>query len=499
MEPQKPYSIDEPLIFLPMLMNYDSPSDVPRTTIIKTQSVGSGLNDFNVKLSSAYTLDGYHEYLVTIATAATPDTFDWTKDGSGGASGVSITGDWQTLGDNIQIRFLATTGHTATDAFRIRVMPHALLYLDNDGNLAFKRTDGTSNVVTTAGDDPTFNSVTIDTTLDVTGASTFADTLTIGTDKELFFRDTGLFIHSSADGKLLISSDGVGADDITLSGTVTFDDNILIPTDKKILIRDTGLFIHSTADGKLLISSDGVGADDITLSGTVTLDDDLLQAAAKKILFRDSALSLNSSVDGQLDAAADVKFKVTSPTFETSAAATITGALTPTGGVAAAGGFSASARNIHVGGAPAKTSGEGTDATPVVTEVYIGEIFVPANCTATGVSIMLGSATNGNAKVGLADSAGAVIATSASTDISSATVDAYARIPFTAPEALVGPATYFVLAMFDDNTNRFNAHAFGDFGAAKQEAQVYATGFTTITPPTTFTADLAPIASLYTA
>lgn len=454
MEAQKPYSIDEPLIFLPMLMNYDSPSDTPRTTVIKTQSTGSGLNDFNVRLSSAYTLDGYHEYTVTIATAATPDTFDWLKDGSGGASGVAIDGAWQTLGDNIQIRFLATTGHTAGNVFRIRVMPHALLYLDNDGNLAFKRTDGTSNVVTTAGDDPTFNSVTVDTTLDVTGASTFADAMTLGTDKKLQFRDTGLFIHSSA-------------------------------------------------DGKLLISSDGAGQDDITLSGKITLDDDLLQAAAKKILFRDSALSFNSSVDGQLDAAADVKFKVTSPTFETSEAATIgttlgvTGAITPTGGVAAAGGFSASARNIHTGGIPAQVSTDGTDATPIVTEVYIGEIFVPANCSATGVSLFLGSATNGNAKVGLADSAGAVIATSTSTDISGATVDAYTRIPFTAPEALVGPATYFVLAMFDDITNRYNAHTFGDFGAAKQTGQVYATGFTTITPPTTFTTALSPIASLY--
>lgn len=176
-------------------------------------------------------------------------------------------------------------------------------------------------------------------------------------------------------------------------------------------------------------------------------------------------------------------------------ATTVTGALTPTGGVAAAGGFSTAARTIHTGGIPARVSTDGTDATPVNTEVYIGEVSVPANCTATGVSVFQGSVSSGNLKVGLADSAGAVVATSASTAASG--TDAYQRVPFTAPYAVKGPAMYYVLLIFDNGTARYNAHTFGDFGAAKQTGQVYATGFTTITPPTTFTTALAPIASLY--
>jgi hypothetical protein len=176
-------------------------------------------------------------------------------------------------------------------------------------------------------------------------------------------------------------------------------------------------------------------------------------------------------------------------------ATTVTGALTPTGGVVAAGGFSAAARTIHVGGIPAQVSTDGTDATPVNTEVYIGEVFVPANCTVTGVSIFQGSVSSGNLKVGLADSAGAVVATSGSTAASG--TDAYQRVPFTGTYAAKGPATYYVLLIFDNGTARYNAHTFGDFGAAKQTGQVYATGFTTITPPTTFTTALAPIASLY--
>lgn len=173
----------------------------------------------------------------------------------------------------------------------------------------------------------------------------------------------------------------------------------------------------------------------------------------------------------------------------------VTGVLTPTGGVAAAGGFSVSPRNCHSGGNPAMLSTDGTDATPANTEVYIAEVFVPANCTLTGVGVMNGSVASGNIKVGLANSAGAVVATSASTAMSG--TDAYQKIAFTGTYAAVGPATYYILEFVDNGTARINCHTLGTFGAAKQTGQTYATGFTTITPPTTFTTGLGPIASLY--
>jgi hypothetical protein len=157
---------------------------------------------------------------------------------------------------------------------------------------------------------------------------------------------------------------------------------------------------------------------------------------------------------------------------------------------------SQASRLIHTGGNPASVNTDGTDSTPVNTEVYIAEVFVPANTTVTGVSIFNGSAVAGNLKVGLANSSGTVVATSAST--AQTGTDSYQRVAFTGTYAAVGPATYYVLAFFDTNTTpRFNTHTFGDFGASKQTGQTYATGFTTITPPTTFTTALAPIASLY--
>ncbi len=176
-------------------------------------------------------------------------------------------------------------------------------------------------------------------------------------------------------------------------------------------------------------------------------------------------------------------------------ATSITGAYTPTGGIAAAAGFSASPRLCHTGGEPAIATTSGTDTTPVATEVYIAEVFIPANVTVTGVAVFNGSVASGNIKVGLASSAGAVLATSASTAMSG--TDAYQRIPFTSSYAAKGPATYYALQFVDNNTARINTHTVGSFGASKQTGQVFATGFTTIAPPTTFTTAQGPIASLY--
>jgi hypothetical protein len=179
-------------------------------------------------------------------------------------------------------------------------------------------------------------------------------------------------------------------------------------------------------------------------------------------------------------------------------ATTITGAITPTGGVAAAGGFTVRPSNWHTGGTPAKVNTDGSDVTPSVSEMYYAAVFVPANATITGVGVFLGSATEGNMKVGLFNSAGANVATSASTDISGATVDAYFRIAFTSTYAAKGPATYYIGIMQDNTGNRFNAHTFGDFPAGKTTGETYATGFTTISSPaTTFTTALGPYASLY--
>ncbi len=157
---------------------------------------------------------------------------------------------------------------------------------------------------------------------------------------------------------------------------------------------------------------------------------------------------------------------------------------------------SVGARNMATCGNPADAAtASATNQTPVATEVYIAEVTVTNNVAVTGVAVYNGSVASGNLKVGLADATGAVVATSASTASSGTTV--YQRVPFTATYNAVGPATYYILAFYDNNTVRPTAHTVGNCGASKQTAQTYATGFTAITPPTTFTTALGPVASLY--
>lgn len=161
----------------------------------------------------------------------------------------------------------------------------------------------------------------------------------------------------------------------------------------------------------------------------------------------------------------------------------------------AASGLTMSPRNINTLMSPARASTDGTDATPVATEFYFAEVMVPVNLDTTGVSVFNGSVASGNMKVALFDSAGVLIASSPSTAMSG--TDVYQRVPWGAPVPIIGPASGFIGVFFDNNTARFNTHTVGAGATGKKTAQVYATGFTNITVPTTFTTGLGPIASLY--
>lgn len=181
-------------------------------------------------------------------------------------------------------------------------------------------------------------------------------------------------------------------------------------------------------------------------------------------------------------------------TLNVTGAAAIGGITTPTGGIAAAGGFSVSPRNVNVGGTQAMLAADGNNSTPVITEQYVSEIFVPANMTVTGVSVFNGSDVTGNVLVGLGDTAGAVIATSASTAGSG--TDAYQLVPFTAPLAVKGPATYYILTQYSSATARYNTFAVGNFGCVADTGNTFGT-LTAFTPPTTFVTAVCNIASLY--
>ena len=167
-----------------------------------------------------------------------------------------------------------------------------------------------------------------------------------------------------------------------------------------------------------------------------------------------------------------------------------------TAGVGAAGGFSVSPRNFHSGGAPAVAAADGTNTDVVTTETYISEVFVPANCTITGIAVFNGGAVAGNLTVGLATSAGAPIAAAKSASTAQSGTDGYQRIDFATPYAAKGPATYYIMVQGNNTGADLNTHTVGNFNAQKQTGQTYGT-FATITVAGTFTTAVGVIASLY--
>ena len=149
---------------------------------------------------------------------------------------------------------------------------------------------------------------------------------------------------------------------------------------------------------------------------------------------------------------------------------------------------------FHTGAAAPPTTTSGTDTTPVVTEEYVAEVFVPMNAKLTGVALLNGSAVAGNVTVILYDSNGAIITNSAST--AQAGTAGYQQIPFAAVYNAKGPAKYFIGLQFDSTSARLRTHILGNFGAAKKTGQTYGT-LTVLTPPASFTTALGPIADTY--
>lgn len=148
----------------------------------------------------------------------------------------------------------------------------------------------------------------------------------------------------------------------------------------------------------------------------------------------------------------------------------------------------------HTGQVGANATTMGTDTTPVVTEEYVAEVFVPVNTLCTGIAVLNGSAVAGNMQCALYDSNGGIITTTASTAASG--IAAFQKVPWAAAQNLKGPATYYVGVQNNNVANRLRTHAIGNFGASKKTSQTYGT-FTALTVPTTFTAGQGPVADLY--
>ena len=187
----------------------------------------------------------------------------------------------------------------------------------------------------------------------------------------------------------------------------------------------------------------------------------------------------------------------------------VTGATTATAAVAMNGGFTTPLTNpvfwAKGGGVPTATSG--VDATPANGDRFWVAVDIPYNCTLTGVAYLVGSVGGTDSVVvQLCNSSGVEVATSKRTGAEHGLlVGTAAQYQSCAFNVAATPTTYaavagryYIVIQFNGNTARYRAY--GGTGAK------YITGAATsdtwdtkanITPGTTFTTDIGPIAMTY--
>lgn len=141
---------------------------------------------------------------------------------------------------------------------------------------------------------------------------------------------------------------------------------------------------------------------------------------------------------------------------------------------------------------------DGTNVTPTAGTIYVSALFVPVTVSVTGVSVFNGSAVGTDkAIVALYNSAGVLLTSSALAGTTCVGTDAMQVIAFTAAYAAKGPELYYVSWSCNGTTARLNAQNAPGVGYTTSQVGVFGTLDAIGTPPTTFTADVGPIAATY--
>jgi hypothetical protein len=152
------------------------------------------------------------------------------------------------------------------------------------------------------------------------------------------------------------------------------------------------------------------------------------------------------------------------------------------------------------GGQPAALTSTFVNATAgVVADLWVAAVVIPYSCTITGIWAAL-NANSGTDKalVSLFDGAGTLLANSA---LAGATITptsmGYQKIPFVTPYAAVGPALHFIGVQTNGTTGQVGTQLAGVIPGGVITGQSSLVVPASITPPTTFTANQAPVAVTY--
>ena len=151
----------------------------------------------------------------------------------------------------------------------------------------------------------------------------------------------------------------------------------------------------------------------------------------------------------------------------------------------------------------------GTSEDDVANKRMVTSFYLPHTVTVTGVTVLQGTtATTDNITSGVHDSAGNPIVNTGATGVLLATASTFKNLPFTANATgaaqtttiLVGPHNYFVTVNANGATAEalrlMAASTYNNILSAGTTSVTFGT-FAAFTPPTTFTATLAPFLCLY--
>jgi len=143
----------------------------------------------------------------------------------------------------------------------------------------------------------------------------------------------------------------------------------------------------------------------------------------------------------------------------------------------------------------------GTNTTVAAADrLYFINLWMPISKSLTGAAVLNG-ATVGTDKwcYYLANNAGTVVAQSAAAGVTTSGANAFQEIAFTAPYTVAGQSNYWLIIQGNSNTDTLRtvaASTYKCFTGIKTAAAAFGAE-TSITAPTTFTADLGPIGYVY--
>lgn len=141
-------------------------------------------------------------------------------------------------------------------------------------------------------------------------------------------------------------------------------------------------------------------------------------------------------------------------------------------------------------------STSGTSTAPVAGSIYWAQVYIGANCTITGITYSIGTASGGNVIAALYNSSGTLLGNTALAGTLVGTLSTKQSIPLTSTVAVTGPGSYFIALQFSSTTPRFLTFATAEKFVVGSTTGTFGT-LPSITPGTTFTAGVGPFAATY--